>query len=100
MVTSLFVSEIKVELASIDRLISVLLQRQTDLGSRLALLERPEFTSLQAEVNPDTVDPSPGCSTWAAVVKGKNRLSLSLYDSHDDATDLELSNFFAPLAAG
>ncbi len=48
---------------------------------------------------PDTVDPSSGCSTWASVVKGKKRLSLPLYDSQDDSTDLELCNFFTPLAA-
>ncbi len=100
MVTSLFISEIKGELVSIEQLISVLLQWQTDLGSRLASPELPESTSLPVKVNrPDTVDPSPGCSTWASVVKGKKRLSLPLYDSQDDSTDLELCNFFTPLAA-
>eukprot|EP00064_Thunnus_orientalis_P022431 superscaffoldBa00007536_g22627 len=46
MVTSLFISEIKGELASIEQLISVLLQQQTDLSSRLASLELLESTSL------------------------------------------------------
>lgn len=95
MVTSLFISEIKGKSSSIERLISDLLQRQTDLSSRLALLERTESTS-QPE---NTVDPCPGCSSCASFVKGKKRRSLPLYDSQDDATDLELSNFFAPLAA-
>ncbi len=44
-------------------------------------------------------DPSPGCSAWTLVVKGKSRRSLPLYVSQDDSTELELSNFFAPLAA-
>eukprot|EP00064_Thunnus_orientalis_P006326 superscaffoldBa00000654_g6342 len=100
MVTSSFISEIKGELVSIEQLISVLLQRQTDLGSRPASLELPVSTSLTLKVNRhDTVDPSPGCSTWASVVKGKKRLSLPLYDSQDDSTELELCNFFTPLAA-
>ena len=97
MVISSFISEIRSELASIEQLISALLQRQDDLCSRLSSLEYTETTSLPAGVTLSD-DPSPGCSTWASVVKGKNRRSLPLYDSQDDATDLELSNFFAPLA--
>ncbi|KAL7382620.1 hypothetical protein ABVT39_025369 [Epinephelus coioides] len=98
-VTSSFISEIKGELASIEQLIPVLLQWQTKLGSRLASLELSESTGLPVKVNrPDTVDPSPGCSTWASVVKNKKRLSLPLCDSEDDSTDLELCNF-TPLAA-
>ena len=96
MVTSSFISEIRSELASIEQLISIL-QRQADFCSRLSSLQYTEPTSLPVGAT-HSVNPSPGCSTWASVVKGKNRHSLPLYDSQDDSTDLELSNPFAPLA--
>ena len=99
MVTSLFIAEIKDELASIEQLISVLLQRQTDLGSLIASLELPNTTGIPLEFKQHgATDPFPGCSTWATVVKkGRNRLSLPLYDSQDNANEAELLNFFTPL---
>lgn len=42
---------------------------------------------------------TPGCSTWALVVKGKKIRSLPCFDSQDDIEDLELFNFFSPLTA-
>lgn len=87
MVTSSFIAEIKDELASIERLISVLLQRQMDLGPLAASLEQPDTTGIPLEFKKHgATDPSPGCSTWATVVeKGRNRLKLSRYNSQDDA---------------
>lgn len=97
-VHSSFVSEIRGELASIEQLISAILQRQTDLGSRLALLECPEATGVPLENGSGS-----GCSSWASVVtKGlgpkKGRLTLPLFhDPLGDEEPLQLVNRFAPL---
>ena len=91
---------VQVWLPPIEQLITTLLQRQTNLGFMVASLELPDITGVPLELEIRDADPSPGCATWATVVKkGRNRLSFPLYDSQDDATDVELSNFFAPLAA-
>ena len=52
MVTPSALTEIKGELASIEQLISVLLQKQTDLVARLTSIEEPWLPSSTAGVAP------------------------------------------------
>lgn len=93
--------ELKSELRSIERLIEELLQRQSDLCSRLARLEplvdQTPWTAAPSAVPPDVPGPSsPLPPTWTSIVQGTNRLSFPLYDPPD--VDIPLSNFFSPLA--
>eukprot|EP00064_Thunnus_orientalis_P012271 superscaffoldBa00001864_g12305 len=44
------------------------------------------------------VGDAPGCSSWAMVVKGKRKLSLSLYDPHGIDNSLQLFNHLISLA--
>lgn len=88
MASSSDVALIRSELRSIEQLVVELLERQTELSSRLACLELSGAA------------PSPGCSTWTAVVRGKNgggkrKLSLPLFDPSDFP---QHSNQFSPLA--
>lgn len=99
--------ELKSELRSIERLIEELLQRQSDLCSRLARLEPSvdltPWTAAPSAAPPSAAPPDvPGQSSpqpppiWTSVVKGTNRLFFPLYDPPD--VDIPLSNFFSPLA--
>ncbi|KAL2088047.1 hypothetical protein ACEWY4_016875 [Coilia grayii] len=96
--TSFVLTEIKSELASIEQLISVLLQKQADLGARLTCLDDPRLPS------PSTLDttlsPIPGRSTWSTVAGGRTRCSSPpvLACQAGIASELELQNSFVPLA--
>ncbi|KAL2077886.1 hypothetical protein ACEWY4_027390 [Coilia grayii] len=96
--TSFVLTEIKSELASIEQLISVLLQKQADLGARLTCLDDPRLPS------PSTLDttlsPIPGRSTWSTVAGGRTRRSSPPVPTCQAgiASEIELQNSFAPLA--
>ena len=93
--------ELKCELRSLQRLIEELLQRQSDLRSRLARLEPsvdlPPGIAASPAAPPDIPGPSSRQSpTWTPIMRGAKRLSLPFYDTFD--VDIPLSNFFSPLA--
>lgn len=96
--TSFVLTEIKSELALIEQLISVLLQKQADLGARLTFLDDPRLPG------PPTLDttltPIPGCSSWSTVAGGRTRRSPPPVSACQAriAAELELNNSFAPLA--
>lgn len=97
MVTSV-VAEIKEELASIEKLISSLLQKQVDIVAKLASLEEKGLPDPStAGVLSGSI---PGPSTWSTVTAGKIRRSPPpvLTSSEGVCHDLELYNSFAPLA--
>lgn len=106
---------LKGELRSIERLIEELLQRQSELCSRLAILEAPgawrssaaaAAAAAPGDVPAMSADPGapsasgPLSSPWMSVDRPRMRVSLPLYasDAEDDDGLVPLSNFFAPLA--
>ena len=100
------VSSLQCELRSIERLIEELLQRQTELSSRLSSLEPGASGPLAADAvaGPShAVMSSPGLSSWTSIVQGRKKhnkkISLPLYEppSIIDTSTITLKNFFSPL---
>jgi hypothetical protein len=101
MVTASVLTEITGELASIEQLISDLLQKQTDLGTRLTSIEEPWLPCPGASTAGVVPNPIPGPSSWSMVVaggkSGRSSPPVPVRRGGDDP-ELELSNSFAPLA--
>lgn len=99
---SSFLKEIKGELASIQQLISVLLEKQLDLSERLTAIEEPGLpgTSTAGVASNRIPDPANVTSTaWSTVVAGGSRRSPPTPEHRGgDDPELELSNRFSPLA--
>ncbi|KAL7404434.1 hypothetical protein ABVT39_014751 [Epinephelus coioides] len=95
------VTGMRAKLRSIERLIEDLLQRQSELCSRLSYLEP---AGNQRTLVADAAAKVPGLlsslPSWSSVVKGNRRLSLPLYDPSGTGggDDIPLTNFFSSLA--
>ena len=97
MSTGLVWTEIKMDLASIEKLISVVLQQQADLGARLTSLDYPPLPGPSTDVS---MTPAPGSSAWSTVAAGKSRRRPPPVAAcrTGAVSDLVLHNAFAPLA--
>lgn len=92
-------TEVKSDLASLEQLISLLLQKQTDLSARLTSLEVPRSTCpVGRDVKVNAC--SPRASTWSTVVRGSKRRFPPPGPARLDGAGigLKLHNSFAPLA--